>query len=150
VTAQPTAPTSVSVSTTNVCAGNSVSLSATCASGTITWYNISTGGIALGTGTGFSQSPNTNTTYYAACENGNCKSSRVATNQVTVILTTSNLTTNISTGTSVIQAVQTINASNKIISPANVTYRAGNAVSLNTGFEAQTGSVFLAQIQGCN
>jgi hypothetical protein len=150
VTVQPTIPTSVSVNNTNVCTGSSVSLSATCATGAVTWYNTSTGGTALGTGTGFSQTPTANTTYYAACENSSCKSTRVATSQVTIVQTTAIITTDITSGTSILQAAQTITASNKIISPANVTYKAGNSISLNTGFEAQNGSVFFAQIQGCN
>jgi hypothetical protein len=69
---------------------------------------------------------------------------------VTVLPQTNSVTSNISSGTSIVQAAQTINASNKVISPAKVTYKAGNSFSLNTGFEAQTGSVFVAQIQGCN
>lgn len=140
----------VSVSSAQICSGTNISLSAACATGAITWYNALTGGTALGTGTGFSQSPTTNTIYYVACENGNCKSSRVATNQVTILPIINSISANISTGTSVLQATQTIDATNKIISPANVTYKAGNSISLNTGFEAQAGSVFLAQIQGCN
>ncbi|WP_460470845.1 3-coathanger stack domain-containing protein [Emticicia fontis] len=43
-----------------------------------------------------------------------------------------------------------MNADNKIISPANVTYNAGKSIVLNPGFESATGSVFKAQIQGCN
>jgi hypothetical protein len=125
-------------------------LTATCITGSITWYNAATGGTALGTGTGLSQTPASSITYYASCEIVNCKSARVATNQVTVLPQTNSITSNISTGTSILQASQTINASNKIISPANVTYKAGNSISLNSGFEAQTGSVFVAQIQGCN
>lgn len=150
VTAAPAQPTGVSVSSTNLCTATPITLNATCATGTITWYNTATGGIALGTGNGLSQTPSASTTYYAACEDTNCKSIRVATNQVTVVPLTNSVTTNISTGTSLIQATQTIDATNKIISSANVTYKAGNSISLNTGFEAQTGSVFLAQIQGCN
>ncbi len=150
VTTQPTNPTGVSVNNTNICAGNSVSLSATCTTGIVTWYNTATGGTALGTGTGLSQTPASSTTYYASCEDANCKSTRVATSPMTVIPLTNTVTTNISTGTSVIQATQIINASNKIVSPANVTYKAGSSISLNTGFEAQNGSVFLALIQGCN
>jgi hypothetical protein len=150
VTAQPTIPTSVAVNSINICEGNTVSLAATCATGTITWFNVATGGASIGTGTGLSQTPASTITYYASCENTNCKSAREATNQVTVIPQTNSITSNISTGTSILQAAQTINASNKIISPAKVTYKAGNSISLNTGFEAQTGSVFVAQIQGCN
>ena len=150
VNAQPTNPTAVSVNNTIICEGNSVSLNSTCATGIITWYNTSTSGTAIGTGTGLSQTPASTIIYYASCENANCKSARVATSQVTVLPQTNSVTSNISTGTSIVQAAQTINASNKVISPAKVTYKAGNSISLNTGFEAQTGSVFVAQIQGCN
>jgi hypothetical protein len=150
VTAKPIDPTAVSVDNTNICAGNIVSLTATCITGSITWYNAATGGTAIGTGTGLSQTPASTITYYASCEIVNCKSARVATSQVTVLPQTNSVTSNIFTGTSIVQAAQTINASNKVISPAKVTYKAGNSISLNTGFEAQTGSVFVAQIQGCN
>ncbi len=146
----PNAPSSVSVNSTNICSGTSISLSATCATGTITWYNVALNGVALGTGTAFSQSPSSNTTYYTACENGNCKSNRVATNLVNVVQTTFPITSNIPNGTSILQATQTITANNKVFSPAIVTYKAGNSITLNTGFEAQNGSIFLAQIQGCN
>nr|WP_299418141.1 zinc-dependent metalloprotease family protein [uncultured Emticicia sp.] len=150
VTSQPTNPTAVSTNNSNICPGNSVSLNATCATGTITWYNAISGGTALGTGTGLSQTPASTITYYASCEIVNCKSARVATNQVIVLPQTNSVTSTISTGTSIVQAAQTIDASNKVISPAKVTYKAGNSISLNAGFEAQTGSVFVAQIQGCN
>ena len=146
----PNPPTSVSVSSTAICSGSSILLSATCATGTLTWYNIAISGTALGSGTAFSQSPITNTTYYASCEIANCKSTRVATNQVNVNATSSSLTSNISSGTSQFQSTQTLIASNKVSSPANVTYKAGNSVTLNAGFEALIGSVFFAQIQGCN
>ncbi|MER0442638.1 3-coathanger stack domain-containing protein, partial [Emticicia sp. W12TSBA100-4] len=52
------------------------------------------------------------------------------------------------TGTSTKKAVSTINASNKVISPTNVTYQAGNSILLTPGFES--GAVFKAEIQGCN
>ncbi|WP_162793736.1 PQQ-dependent sugar dehydrogenase [Runella rosea] len=49
-----------------------------------------------------------------------------------------------------IQAGQTIQAANLIQSGANVVYQAGAAIELNPGFQAESGSVFKAQIQGCN
>jgi glucose/arabinose dehydrogenase len=49
-----------------------------------------------------------------------------------------------------IQAGQTIQAANLIQSGANVVYQAGVAIELNPGFQAEAGSVFKAQIQGCN
>ncbi len=80
-------PTAVSISLTTACAGTSVNLSATCASGTPTWYDIATDGTALGTGSSFSYSPpvGSNQNFYAACETTNCKSGRTVTsNSVTV------------------------------------------------------------------
>lgn len=85
VTASPSGATGVAVNNTAICTGSSVSLTATCATGTVTWYNVATGGTAIGTGSPLSQSPTTATTYYASCKNGNCESSRAATNQVTII-----------------------------------------------------------------
>ena len=69
---------------------------------------------------------------------------------VTVNPLTSNILQNISTGTVTNKATQTLSASNKIIAPTNVSYQAGNAISLNAGFEANSGSVFKAEIKGCN
>ena len=71
-------PTSVSISTTNACVGNSVTLSATCASGTVTWYGSAAGTTSLGTGGTFSYVPSAGTgqAFYAACESTNCVSGR--------------------------------------------------------------------------
>jgi photosystem II stability/assembly factor-like uncharacterized protein len=82
--ALPGVPTNVATSTNSICGSGSVSLSATCSSGTLTWYNQATGGTALGTGFPLSQTPEITTTYYAACNNGACESSRVATAAVVV------------------------------------------------------------------
>ena len=74
----------VAVSATVICNGTSVSLMATCSSGTVIWYNQSSGGTALGTGSPLTQTPNVNTTFYAACTDGTSEGSRLATNPVTV------------------------------------------------------------------
>ncbi|WP_435357735.1 3-coathanger stack domain-containing protein [Emticicia sp. SJ17W-69] len=58
--------------------------------------------------------------------------------------------TNNLTGTNTKKAVNSINAGNKVISPANVTYQAGKRILLTPGFETNTGTVFKAQIQGCS
>ncbi len=84
VTAQPSVPTALSTNPAAICSGSSTSLSATCASGTITWYNALTGGTSIGTGNGFSQSPTSNTTYFATCKNGNCETTRTSAGTVTV------------------------------------------------------------------
>lgn len=151
VTTQPTIPTGVSVSSTAICSGSSISLSASCGIGTITWYSQQTGGTAVGTGTNFSRSPTTNTTYYVSCKNGVCETSRVATSVITVTTTSSTytLTSNISSGNTSYIATQTITAINKVISPANAVYKAAKAIMLNPGFEAENGTVFRAYIGGC-
>ncbi len=56
----------------------------------------------------------------------------------------------ISGGTSTKQASQTITATNKVLVPANTIYKAGNAILLNAGFQANSSSVFKAEIGGCN
>ena len=83
--ANPVDPTSVATNSTNICVGGSVSLTATCSVGTVTWYDIATGGTSIGSGSPLSQSPTVNnTTYYATCKAGNCESNRVATSPITI------------------------------------------------------------------
>jgi parallel beta-helix repeat protein len=83
--ANPVDPTSVMVNNTNICVGGSVSLTATCSVGTVTWYDVATAGTSIGTGSPLSQSPAVNnTTYYASCKAGACESSRIATSPVTI------------------------------------------------------------------
>ncbi|HLO45837.1 MAG TPA: glycine-rich protein [Leadbetterella sp.] len=74
-------PTSVTINTTNTCAGSSIMLSAACASGTVTWYGTASGPAPLGTGATLSYIPSTGTaqSYYAACETTNCNSGRTIT-----------------------------------------------------------------------
>jgi parallel beta-helix repeat protein len=83
--ANPVDPTSVMVNNTNICVGGSVSLTATCSVGTVTWYDVATAGTSVGTGSPLSQSPTVNnTTYYATCKAGACESNRIATSPVTI------------------------------------------------------------------
>ncbi|AWA28757.1 hypothetical protein HYN48_00880 [Flavobacterium magnum] len=61
------------------CGNGSVTLGATATAGTINWYNVSTGGSVLGTGTSFATpSISTDTNFYAEAVNGSCISPRVA------------------------------------------------------------------------
>ncbi len=53
----------------------------------------------------------------------------------------------INSGTTIFQATEYVLGLNKILSPANVEYRAGNAILLNPGFEVTAGAVFTAKIQ---
>ncbi|WP_158561220.1 ELWxxDGT repeat protein [Emticicia sp. C21] len=84
VTQQPVNPTNVGVSSTDICKGDSITLTANCTVGTVTWYTSTTGTVVVGTGDNLSQSPSVATKYYAACVNGICNSGRVATSEVTV------------------------------------------------------------------
>jgi Ig-like domain CHU_C associated len=59
-------------------------------------------------------------------------------------------TNDINGGTNTLNATQSITATNKILSPANVIYKAGNAILLNAGFQVNASSVFKAEIGGCN
>ncbi|WP_370511572.1 beta strand repeat-containing protein, partial [Flavobacterium sp. ZT3R18] len=85
----PSAPTSVTPSSTLVVCGSSTNLNATSAGNTIYWYTVATGGANIGTsasGANFAVSPATATTYYAEARSaaGCISSSRTATGSVTV------------------------------------------------------------------
>ncbi|MDZ7933807.1 MAG: hypothetical protein U5M51_02295 [Emticicia sp.] len=69
---------------------------------------------------------------------------------VTASLTLVSPTNDITGGTTTNQASQTITATNKVFSPANTIYKAGNSILLNAGFQANSSSVFKAEIAGCN
>jgi hypothetical protein len=85
VTPQPTLPTLVMANKTSVCKGESITLSANCEIGTASWYTYPTGpGTFQGSGNTLSVTPDENTTYFAACENGLCISERVRTEEVVV------------------------------------------------------------------
>lgn len=54
------------------------------------------------------------------------------------------------TGATLIKtAGQTINATNKIFTPSNISYEAGNAVILGAGFQVDNSAVFKAEIKAC-
>jgi hypothetical protein len=144
-------PSSVNVSSTAICSGTPITLSASCPVGsTLRWFNQPTGGSILGTGNNLAQSPAVNTTYYAECNNGACTSSRVATNTVLINPTNQSISGSISSGNTTVYASQTITATNTLNSPAKVGYKAGKSITLNNGFRANPGTVFLAEIGGCN
>ena len=73
----PTAPSSVTATQTEICSGSSTDLSYTGGSGdTFGWYTSSCGGTSVGTGNNFTVLPTTTTTYYGrwenSCGNSNC------------------------------------------------------------------------------
>jgi hypothetical protein len=70
-------PTFISTSGAEICGGgNTLTLQASTAAGTINWYAALTGGTSLGTGTSYTTpSISTTTTYYADVTNNGCTSS---------------------------------------------------------------------------
>ncbi len=71
-TCSASAPTSVSPTSQDVCAGESVTLSASCAAGyTVQWYEGTT---LLGTGSPLAYSVTSNVSIYVSCKNNACES----------------------------------------------------------------------------
>jgi len=80
----PTAPT-VANSNVNACAGSSVTLTATPASGcSVLWYGQQTGGTYVSNNNSYTVTPSQTKTYYAASFNGSCESSSRTAVTVTV------------------------------------------------------------------
>src|SRR5690554_1749619 len=74
-----TVPTITSTTPSSRCDSGTVSLSATANAGTLCWYNVATGGSAIGTGENFTTPVITTTTiYYVEADNNGCVSSREA------------------------------------------------------------------------
>ncbi|MER0438104.1 3-coathanger stack domain-containing protein [Emticicia sp. W12TSBA100-4] len=144
-------PSTVSANNTAVCTGSPVTLTATCPFNyTTNWYTSFTGGIVVASGGTVTVNPTSNTVYYVGCESLNHVPARVASKMVVVGTpsTVLNLTSNYTTDSFQI-ANTTITATNKIFSPASVLYKAGNSLTFNPGFEAKSGSNFMARIGGC-
>lgn len=109
-------------------------------------------------GSTVSVSPTLNSTYWAYCATNGC--SGASSNRIPISITNClsllNLispTDDISNGTIIKEAnstTGTIEATNKLTSTANVTYRAGKSITLNAGFKADNGVVFKTEFGGCN
>jgi hypothetical protein len=79
VTATVNAPTVTSTTPNSHCGAGQVALAATASSGTLKWYNASTGGSMVGSGASYTtQNINTTATYYVSATNGSCISARTA------------------------------------------------------------------------
>ncbi len=74
-----TVPTITSTTPASRCGTGTVTLMATASAGTLSWYDVATGGTALGTGTSFTTPIITaTTTFYVEASNNGCTSNRVA------------------------------------------------------------------------
>jgi large repetitive protein len=79
-----TPPTSITASSTTICAGQSVTLTANGAMGTTYWFTGSCGGTQVGTGATLTLTPNVTTTYFVNNNSGGIFSPSCATITITV------------------------------------------------------------------
>lgn len=89
----PANPTSISASSSTICNGNSTTLTANGAVGTVYWYTGGCGSTQIGTGSSISVSPSTSTTYYARNYNNSqfssgCASATITVNSAPTVTTT--------------------------------------------------------------
>ena len=154
VNTKPNAP-SISANPSTITIGQSSTLTANgCTGGTITWThnNSQTNPLIV--------NPSSTTNYTATCTTNGCISNASTVTTVTVniagpcqsqVILVSN-TDDIASGVQLKQARATngsIQASNKISGNAIVTYQS-KSIQLSPGFKADSGTVFKAEIGGCN
>lgn len=101
--------------------------------------------------------PTSTVTYTAKCVNtSGCESAN--SNEITISVNTCQTDLSLvspphdygSTDTVELKVSQTIEAANKILDQANITYSAGQSVTLKPGFVAENGTLFTAKIGGCS
>ena len=158
-------PSPPTVAGETITSGQTATLTATGCAGTVNWYASSTGMAILYTGISYTTPTLTiNSTYYANCVVNICTSASRTAALVTIstcpsVLTLVSTTDDVATGNITKEASATasnpslnanIMASNKITGAGTkVTYQA-KSVLLKPGFKADTGTIFKAEIGGCN
>ncbi len=144
VNATPSVPTITPPTNLFVCSPSTLTLTASGCAGTVTWSNATTGTtLTLSTVGTYAVS--------AICTVAGCVSNTstvvsgltIFPSALSLVSPTDNLT-----GTSLKKVGNSITATNKITSPANVTYQAGKNILLSPGFESA--AVFKAEIQTCS
>ncbi len=132
------APTISQTGTVSLCPGASITLQASGCNGTLRW---STGA------TTSSISIQNAGSYSATCETtcGISPASEVLT--VQAIATNQNLSGNATTST---QRAGTITSTQRVAAGTTSTYSATQSVTLSPAFQADSGSIFSAKIEGCN
>jgi hypothetical protein len=121
---------------TSFCEGQTFTLLATNCAGIVTW---STGA------TGNSIQVSTGGTYTATCTT-NHETSTLSNN---IIITPANATLNGTSAGGTSKAVNAITSAQTIPAGIAATYQAGKSILLQGTFQAQTGSIFKAEIKGC-
>lgn len=122
---------------TTLCEGQNYTLTATGCVGRITWSNGLIGSSIV---------VNSSGTYNATCTVNNCSSA--ISNSVTIIPNSAILDGIANNGIS--GAANSIISYQTIPSSTNTTYQAGQSIYLIESFQTQIGSVFKAEIKGCN
>ncbi|MBA4852992.1 PKD domain-containing protein [Emticicia sp. BO119] len=148
---RPAAPVITSNSTA-IEQGETTTLTASACEGnnTLKWFNSSSANPLV-------DKPPVTTSYWAVCQSPNCLS--VGSNRINITLDSCpqqfilvNPDQNYNTGT-VLKRAKTdngnITATNFVTGNANVTYQA-KSILLNAGFKADNGTVFRAEVGGCN
>ena len=140
-------PTTVTVSGGgNYCNSNATVTALSNNGGTIYYQGTTIGGTSTATPS-TSQTVSTSGVYYFrafnSCGWGTQGSATV--NIITNLLNLSGIAVN-----GIQKAVQTISSTQNIPSGTNASYEAGNSILLQGTFNAETGSVFKAEIKGCN
>lgn len=120
-----TIPTITSTTPASRCDAGTVTLMATASTGILSWFDVATGGTALGTGTSFTTPsiPST-TSYYVESANGDCVSNRVeviATVNVTPIITSTTPAERCGPGTLTLSATADAGSINWYASPTGGT-----------------------------
>ncbi|MFT6416676.1 MAG: hypothetical protein ACJARZ_002027 [Dokdonia sp.] len=77
-------PTVASSNKSSICLGESVTLSASCPEGVVTWYSQATEGTALSTGLNYSPTPTENVQYFASCILDGTESNLLSIPEITV------------------------------------------------------------------
>ncbi|MGL4631504.1 MAG: 3-coathanger stack domain-containing protein [Leadbetterella sp.] len=138
---------SVNSPSINLCPGANTTLTVSgCTNGQVYW---TLNNAIVGTGNSFTAQSTALGTYKAICSTSSSINAVVG-----VVPNTQTITAAIPSGSASRRALVGITATNKIgtinITPtANTTYRAGNSILLNPGFEVFTNSIFRAEIGAC-
>ncbi|WP_298120386.1 T9SS type A sorting domain-containing protein [Flavobacterium sp.] len=134
-----TTPTITSTTPATRCGSGSVTISATASAGTILWYDASTAGTLLASGTSFSPNVAITTTYYVETTLNGCTSPRIAvvvTVNTTPTITGTTPASRCDAGTVTLQATASSGTLNWYDAPT-----AGNLVGTGTSFTTPSISV---------
>jgi len=133
----PASPTSISAGSLSICNGQSTTLTANGASGTVYWYTGGCGTTFIGTGNSISVSPTTTTTYFARNFNGSQFSTNCASATVTVNYPPT-VTTSASSNIICVGSSTQLNVSTQASGSLTTTFVGGNGCTGGNMFDLVT------------